>query len=109
MRRRRYGRAVVGHLVDVRPAIVDAARGGLDLADQRLDQRRLAAAGGADEEDELAAVDVERDAVERDVATGVDDGRVVDRDDRRLAARTRLAAGLRLTARVIAATAASAL
>src|SRR5262249_56471362 len=37
----------------------------LDLLQQQLDQRRLAGAGRADDEDELALLDHERDGVER--------------------------------------------
>ena len=66
-----------------RPAIRTLPAGGVDLADQHLDQGRLAAAGGADDEGELAAVDRERDALEPDVAARVDDGRVAQLDDRR--------------------------
>ena len=44
----------------------DPAGGRLDLLQQQLDERRLAGAGRADDEDELALVDHERDAVERD-------------------------------------------
>ena len=73
------------------PAIRTLPDGGLDLADQHLDQGRLAAARRTDDEGELAAVDLERDPVERHVAARVDDRRVLDRDDRRLAAPRALA------------------
>ena len=92
------GRAVGGHRVDVLAGDLDGAGGGLDLADQHLDQRRLAAAGRAGDEGELAATDLEREVLERDVAAGIDDGRVVDADDRRAGgrlARGRAAGGRR--------------
>ena len=79
------GRPVGGHRVDVLAGDLHGAGGGLDLADQHLDQRRLAAAGGPGDERELAAGDLEREVLEGDVAARVDDGRVVDADDRRLA------------------------
>src|SRR5262249_30427732 len=67
---------------DVAARDPDAALGRVELADQELDQRRLPAAGRADEEDELAAADRQRDSVERHVAAGVDLGHVAQLDDR---------------------------
>src|SRR5215210_8319280 len=54
-----------------------------DLADQRLDQGRLAAARRSDEEDELAAVYPQADVLEPDVAPGIDLGHPAQLDDRR--------------------------
>ena len=65
-----------------RPAMRTVAVRGRLVADQGLDQGRLAAAGRADEEDELAAIDGQRDPVERHVAAGVDLGHVAQLDDR---------------------------
>src|SRR5215210_8365035 len=56
-----------------------------DLADQRLDQGRLAAARRSDEEDELAAVYPQADVLEPDVAPGIDLGHPAQLDDRRAA------------------------
>ena len=67
---------------DVAAGDADAAVGGRLVADQGLDQGRLAAAGRADEEDEFAAVDRQRDPVERHVAARVDLGHVAQLDDR---------------------------
>ena len=67
---------------DVAAGDADRAVGGRLVADQRLDQGRLAAAGRADEEDELAAVDRQRDPVERHVAARIDLGHVAQLDDR---------------------------
>src|SRR5699024_7960671 len=44
--------------------VVDLAAGGLEQAGDDVQQRALAAAGGADDADELVVVDVQRDAVE---------------------------------------------
>ena len=49
----------------------DLARRRRDEARDRVQQRRLSAAGGAEEADELAAGDVEVDAVERQNAVGI--------------------------------------
>ena len=58
----------------------DVALGRLELLHQQADAGRLAAAGRADDEDELAAADLQRDAVERDVPAGVDLRDVVELD-----------------------------
>ena len=81
--------AQVGDLVlrerrDVAAGDQDLALGRLELADQHLDQRGLAAAGRADQEDELAAVDAQADPLQGDVAARVDLGRAAQLDDRGL-------------------------
>ena len=91
MRRRRCGTRLSVQLVDVAPGDHDLAVGGLEVADQELDQGRLAAAGRADDEDELAALDAERDALDADVAAGIDLRDVAKLDDRRLAGAPRRA------------------
>jgi hypothetical protein len=50
---------------EVAAADDDLAARRLDLLQEELDQRRLAGAGGADDEDEFPLVDRERDTVER--------------------------------------------
>ena len=47
-------------------------------ARERADERRLARAGRAEHDDVLALGDLQRDAVERDVAVGVREAQVVD-------------------------------
>ena len=74
----------VGELGDVAAGDQDLALGRIQLADQKLDQGRLAAAGRPDQEDELASVDPEADPLERDVPAGVDLGGLPQLDDRRL-------------------------
>ena len=64
------------------PAI-STSRGRLDLADQRPDQGRLAATGWPDHEGELAAIERERDPLDAQVASRIDNGRVAKLDDRR--------------------------
>jgi hypothetical protein len=59
------------------------ALGGAKLADQRLDQGRLAAAGRADQEDELTAIDAEADVLEAHVPARIDLGHPAHLDDRR--------------------------
>ena len=68
---------------DVPAGDQDLALGRLELVDQQLDQGRLAAAGRADEEDELAAIHPQADAVEGDVAARIHLGRAAQLDDRR--------------------------
>ena len=55
-------RPIVRHLVDVLAGDPDDSRGGLDVADQQLDQGRLAASRRTDDERELAAADLESTA-----------------------------------------------
>ena len=65
--------ALLGRLVgDVQVADVDVSHGDVLEAGDHPQQRRLAAAGGADEDDELAEPDVEADAVDGLDAVGVD-------------------------------------
>src|SRR5204863_1049093 len=59
-----------------------AARG-LDEAVDAAEERRLPRAGEADEHDELTALDVERDPVERTRAARIDLGDVLQGEDRR--------------------------
>jgi hypothetical protein len=66
----------------------------LELLQQQPDQRRLPRAGGADDEHELALVDVERDVVQRDHVRVVDLGHRVEHDHRR-------GAGTRLRDRLV--------
>ena len=56
-----------GQPVDLLAGDVDAARGGAVLPQHEPQEGRLAGPGGADEEDELALLDVDRDLVERRV------------------------------------------
>src|SRR5204863_3960115 len=73
-----------------------AARG-LDEAVDAAEERRLPRAGEADEHDELTALDVERDPVERTRAARIDLGDVLQGEDRRhrvSVRRTTRAAGL---------------
>ena len=88
-------------LVDVLAGDPHPPIGGLDLADQGLDQGRLAASGRADNEGELATADLERDPIEGDLPARVDDRRVLDLDDRRLAFAAALLRGPRRSANVV--------
>ena len=54
----------VAQVREVLAGDVDVTRRGLELADDGLDERRLARAGMADKEDEVAGHDVERDVVQ---------------------------------------------
>ncbi len=65
---------------EVAPADEDAPRGRLELLEQQPDDRRLAGAGGADDEDELPLVDHERDAVQGDDVRLVHLAHVLDDD-----------------------------
>ena len=69
------GRIGLGHVHAPDP---HGAGGGLDEADEQLAQRRLAAAGGADEGDDLAGGDREGDLVERGRAVGVHEGHALE-------------------------------
>ena len=82
---------LLAHLVDVRLGVVDlgvlepdlAARGLLETVDA-AQQRRLARAGRAEDDDDLALVDVDVDALEHlEVAEGL--AQVLDADDRLVA------------------------
>ena len=68
-----------GEPVDLLAGDVDASRRRAVLAQHEAQERRLARAGGADEEDELALLDVDRDLVERRVGVaGVGLGDLVE-------------------------------
>jgi hypothetical protein len=64
----------------------DAARGGALLAEDHAQQRALAAAGLAEQDDELTGLDAERDVFEDDaarallLADGIGDGDALDLD-----------------------------
>ena len=60
----------------------DPARARLELLQEQADHRRLAGAGGADDEDELALLDHEGDVVERDDVRVVDLGHALEHDHR---------------------------
>src|SRR5436309_4911546 len=81
------GDPLIAELADVAAGDHDFSLGRVQLADQQLDQCRLPAPRRADEEDELAAIDRERDALDRQVAAGIDLGDVAQLDDRRSAPR----------------------
>ena len=72
-------RRVLEHVAE--PLAVDehGAATRIEQAGGDLQQRRLAAAGGPDDRDELALVDVERDVVDRLGAVGEDHPDVVER------------------------------
>ena len=93
-----------GEPVDLLAGDVDPARGGAVLPQHQAQEGRLAGARGADQEDELALLDVDRDVVEGGVGVagvglgdlleanhGVEATSVVDADPKR----ARGAAGLR--------------
>ena len=63
--RRSAGHLPAGEPVDLLAGDVDLAAGGPRLAQHQPQERRLAGAGGADEEDELALLDLDVDVVER--------------------------------------------
>src|SRR5215208_1091206 len=65
---------------------VDLALGGLQLLHQQADAGRLAAAGGPDEEDELAPSDLQRGALEADGTAVVDLRHVAEFDHRNVRA-----------------------
>ncbi len=72
-----------GEPVDLLAGDVDAAAGRARLAQHQPQERRLAGAGGADEEDELALLDVDVDVVERrPLLAGVHRGDVLESDHR---------------------------
>ncbi len=77
------GKAAVRQAVDVAAGDPHLAARRLHLADQHLDQRRLAAAGGPHDEGELAPLEREGDALHPDVAARIDDGGVAQLDNRR--------------------------
>jgi hypothetical protein len=60
----------------------DPALARLELLQQQADHRRLARAGGADDEHELALLDHEGDVVERDDVRVVDLGHALEHDHR---------------------------
>ena len=64
MLRRRYGTRHLGSVADVAPGLEDAALVGVLLAQQQPQEGRLARTRRADEEDELALVDVEGDVLQ---------------------------------------------
>src|SRR5436190_282587 len=82
-------------LVDVATRDQDVPAGGLDLADQGLDQGRLPATGGTDDERELPAIDGEGYPLERDVPARIDDGSLAELHDRRSLRRGRRRRGMR--------------
>src|SRR3954470_4321126 len=67
---------------EVAPADHDPAVGRLELLQQQPDQRRLAGSRRADDEDELALVDAERDVAESDDVWLVDLRHVLEHDHR---------------------------
>ena len=67
----------------VAPADDDAPARRLELLEEEPDDRRLARAGRADDEDELALLDHERRAIERDDVRVVDLADVLEHDHRR--------------------------
>jgi hypothetical protein len=77
------GKAACTQAVDVATRDPHLAAGRLHLADQHLDQSGLAAAGGPDDEDKLAALEREGDALHTHMSTGVHDGGVAQLHDRR--------------------------
>ena len=103
MLRRSFGTFLRGSLPMSRPGDQDLARA--TASTSRISSRMkvdLPQPVGADEEGELAPLDRQRDAVEADVAAGVDDRRVAQLDDRgsRAPARPRAAAGLCVSRRL---------
>jgi len=77
---------LVRQAADVASRDPHLALGRVELADQQLDQGRLAAARRTDQEDELAAPNRQRDSFQGKVATRIDLGDVVELDDRRRSA-----------------------
>ena len=79
-----------------RPPTTILPLGRLELLQQQADERRLARAGGADDEDELALVDVERDVAQRDDVGLVDLRHRLEHDHRRRRSASRSARRRRL-------------
>jgi hypothetical protein len=72
----------VGRVIERYPVDLDPPRRGpVEVADDR-EQRRLARAGGAGQDDELARLERERDAVDGDDRARVDTPDVLDDDPR---------------------------
>ena len=79
--RRSAGHLPAGEPVELLAGDVDLARGGPRLAQHQPQEGRLAGAGGADEEDELALLDLDGDVVEGGaVLAGVRLGDVLESD-----------------------------
>ena len=82
MRRRRPGHLAAAHPQQVAAGDADLPVRGQLLADEEPDEGALAGAGGADEEDEVAAGDRDGDVGEGDLAVRVGHAHVHHADDR---------------------------
>jgi len=74
--------AAVPQACQISAADEDPPAGRLDLLEEQLDQRRLAGAGRANDEDELALLDHECNGIERGDVRLVDLGHVLEHDHR---------------------------